>query len=182
MDNFSIDIETLGTEPNSVILSIGVVAFDPHTNTIDEEGLEVNLDVEEQISLGMTINYNTVVWWMGKSDEARKVFRSENMVGLSDCYNHIKRYLEKHQPDTGNVKPWGNGSSFDIVLLESLFRLMSKEPLWKYHNIRDVRTIVDLAGLDPKPYRLKGIHHNALDDAINQANMVCDCYTKLGLT
>ena len=51
------------------------------------------------------------------------------------------------------------------------------EPPWKFWNVRDVRTVVDLA--KPfrnlkKDYKRKGTHHNALDDAIFQASYVSD--------
>lgn len=64
-----VDLETLGTAPGSVILSIGAVRFDVEEGLLDE--FYVNIDVESSQRLGLTIDGATVMWWMKQSDAAR---------------------------------------------------------------------------------------------------------------
>ncbi|MEM8467778.1 3'-5' exonuclease, partial [Morganella morganii] len=74
------------------------------------------------------------------------------------------------------VQVWGNGSSFDNVILRSAYENCGITPFWKHWNDRDVRTIVELgrnAGIDPKKdFPFVGEAHNALDDALHQVNYV----------
>ena len=176
MNHFSADIETLGNKPYSVVLSIGICAFNPITGMIDEDGVNLTLNMEEQVEKGLRMDASTVIWWMHQSDEARQVFAPNGGCSLDFAYNQIKTYIDSHQPDPFQRFLWGNGATFDNVLLDCLFNVAGKPELWKFWNHRDVRTIVDIAGLDKKAYRLEGTHHKALDDAINQARMVVDGY------
>ncbi|WP_265102082.1 3'-5' exonuclease [Yersinia proxima] len=67
---------------------------------------------------------------------------------------------------------WGNGSIFDITILESWFASVDVAVPWEFGNVRDVRTVVDLSPLNVKDFIREGVHHNALDDAIHQAKYV----------
>lgn len=86
---------------------------------------------------------------------------------------------------------WSHGSSFDLPMLQhaleqcSLFNGQwngsSFEPLWHYRNIRDTRTLFDLADFYYEDY-VK--HHNqnkhsALDDTLCQANAVIAAWAQL---
>jgi len=72
--------------------------------------------------------------------------------------------------------PWGNGSVFDITILEGWFDRVN--PLtdanyediypWKYWNIADLRTLVRLARINIKHIPFTGDKHNALADALHQ--------------
>ena len=68
MQNVMVDIETLGTSSNSVILSIGAVEFD--NENLGAE-FEVYIDPESCTDHGLVIDAPTVMWWLGQSNEAR---------------------------------------------------------------------------------------------------------------
>lgn len=78
---------------------------------------------------------------------------------------------------------WGNGASFDCVILRNSYSLTGQPVPWQWWNDRDVRTIVELGkviGFDPKrDMPFKGTRHNALDDAIHQAKYVSAIWKKL---
>ena len=58
-----IDLETLDTSPNCVILSIGAVAFDPKGMGIVEK-LELKPTIDEQTEQhGRIIDEGTINWW-----------------------------------------------------------------------------------------------------------------------
>ena len=51
-----IDLETLGVEPDSVIITVGAIKFDPYTDVEPHSGLYLRCDIEEQSEqLGRTI-------------------------------------------------------------------------------------------------------------------------------
>ncbi|WP_236459807.1 3'-5' exonuclease, partial [Escherichia coli] len=81
------------------------------------------------------------------------------------------------------VQVWGNGASFDCVILRNSYSLTGQPVPWQWWNDRDVRTIVELGkviGFDPKrDMPFKGTRHNALDDAIHQAKYVSAIWKKL---
>ena len=56
-----IDIETLGTMPNSVVLTVGAVKFDPFTQTTPHAPKLWKLDVDEQSDKGRFIDDKTIV-------------------------------------------------------------------------------------------------------------------------
>jgi hypothetical protein len=62
---------------------------------------------------------------------------------------------------------WGNGASFDCVILGNAYRAVGDEPPWKYFNERCYRTAK--AMLPAVPFERIGTHHHALDDAASQA-------------
>ena len=67
-----------------------------------------------------------------------------------------------------DVKVWGNGSVFDISILDKWFDMLGMNAPWKFWNVRDVRTVVDIMNINPKEFSFDGIKHNAIDDAIHQ--------------
>ena len=65
MNHIMVDIETLDTVQSAVVLSIGAVAFDPHTKELGEKFyVEFTTDLQAQQRLGRTISADTVTWWM----------------------------------------------------------------------------------------------------------------------
>jgi inhibitor of KinA sporulation pathway (predicted exonuclease) len=46
--------------------------------------------------------------------------------------------------------------------------MLGMQSPWKFWNVRDVRTVVDIMKINPKEFIFNGIKHNALDDAVHQ--------------
>ena len=64
-----IDLETLGTKPDCVILTLGAIKFDPFTNEEPHSGLYQKLDIDEQDKLKRTQDESTIEWW-GKQTQS----------------------------------------------------------------------------------------------------------------
>ena len=64
-----IDLETLGTKPDCVVLTLGAIKFNPYTQTEPDKGLYIRLDVDEQTKMGPSVDDGTLEWW-GKQDKA----------------------------------------------------------------------------------------------------------------
>lgn len=167
MRDLMIDIETLGTAPGSVILSIGAVAFDAETGEFGEE-FYAAIDPQSAVASGLTIDVSTVLWWMEQSEEARKAaFSGERLLGwaLGEFGDYVRRVEAS--------RVWAKPPSFDLVLLESAFRACRTPIPWHYKTPRDCRTLFDLTGAVQPDV---GTAHNALDDAKSQALGVIDAY------
>lgn len=166
MNHVMIDLETLDTRPTTKILSLGAVKFDPETGEVGDT-LYAKFDPGLQVT--RTESKATLSWW-GKQDA---VVRIEAFSGL----NALDSFLQGSLRDFLFPKPivWGNGSTFDISILEHAY---SYNTPWRFWNVRDVRTIVELAHgvIGKEQFTLKGQAHNALDDAIHQARYVSAMY------
>lgn len=110
---------------------------------------------------------------MNQKDAAKKVFKEDSVevgLALDNFVNFIVGNALKYNSNVKKVKPWGNGSNFDIEIIESLLKAYDKKIPWIYRNVRDLRTFKEFVKYE-EPMK-KGIAHNALDDAIMQANIV----------
>jgi len=166
-----IDLETMGLTPDSAIVSIGAVIFDPRYQVTNKhKTFYVELDWESQ---GRHCDPKTKIWWAAQGDKARCALNG--LEELPDVLTDLSDFLP------GDVRVWGNGPTFDISILEDTYRQCNIEIPWKFWNVRDCRTVLDMyeskrGGLNRG---LGGIKHNALDDAINQANNISKMWKEL---
>lgn len=166
--NLMIDLETLGTESDCPVISIGACVFD---KTEIKDTFYITLNVEDQIDAGRRPSGATIKWWMQQDQAAQKVFKEDAIdtkIGLQMFIDFIKS-----QVTVSKVKPWGNGSNFDISIIENLLKMYNLEVPWNFYNVRDLRTFKEDV-YDGKLTIREGTHHNALDDAIYQAQIVID--------
>jgi len=166
-NHIMIDMETLSTDVSTVILTIGAVRFDPRGVGVMEK-LELRPTMEEQTEVfNRTISDDTLRWWGEQSPEA-----IEEAMGDRDRISY-KEAMEKLYQFCWNRadKVWSNGSGFDIVIAESAFRDHDMKYPWQFWNVRDCRTIYDLAGVSLKD----GGHvtsHKAVEDAERQDKLL----------
>lgn len=169
-----IDLETLGVRTSSAFISVGMVDFDLDTCEVDYDSkYYANVSWDDALK-ERTYDVSTLKFWLTQSEDASKILLKNakplDMVGM-----------EIHEQFTmkGNVYDvWSNGATVDIPILEDYFSNRNAPNLWDHWNIRDVRTM-SMIGMSQFGYSLshkefKGIKHNALDDAIHQAEYVCE--------
>ncbi|TWD58149.1 uncharacterized protein DUF5051 [Agrobacterium vitis] len=173
MNDIMIDIEKLGTRPGSVIASIGAVEFDQITGKFGRE-LYVVVDMVSAEKAGLTIDASTVLWWMQKTAEARESTFAEG-YNINTCLWELSHFVTNIAPN----RVWAHGPAFDLVLLESAYRVTQLICPWNYKQMRDTRTLLDIAGVEIEPF---GTHHNALDDAKAQALAVIEAMKALRQT
>lgn len=171
-----VDLETLGTAPGSVIWSIGAAKFDPMTDMLDDT-FHVVVDVRDAVGRGLTINADTMLWWM---DASRTEAREQLLQPATavDTFSALHGFAEWYGQDS--LPTWGNGATFDNVLLRTAMERVGVECPWRFWDDRCYRTFKALAPA-VKLERL-GTHHNALSDAISQARHMQNIIKSLGLT
>jgi hypothetical protein len=171
MKHVMVDLETLGTSPGSVILSIGAVEFDPQGTEIKAgPGYQFHqhIDLVDSMQQGFGVKADTLLWWLNQSDEARsRIVRGQ--VGAPAIKYALSRFADWCLMGAAikEVVIWGNGASFDNALLSEAYLKMRVDPPWEFWNDRCYRTIKGEYP-DVKLVR-EGTHHDALHDAISQA-------------
>jgi hypothetical protein len=184
MNDIMLDLETMDNIGSSAIVSIGAVQCNLITGEIGEEYYRT-VNLEGQVDLGLTMNAQTIYWWLGQSRGATDALLAPGKILLEDMCNSFDKWL-KHLNRPGIKRLWGNGASFDNAIIRNAFKRVDIEfpiPFWQD---RDMRTIV---GFYPKSlqedWRRKnlreGTHHNALDDAKHQVKYCNHILQELGV-
>lgn len=163
MKDVMVDIETLGTKPGCVTLSIGAVLFDPCSFDLGQQ-FYLNINVEDSHNAGFFSDPQTVKWWEKQSQEAK-----DHLVPNQYPVKQAMKIFADWFKQSGGEKPWSHGAPFDITILEHALSYLEIPIPWKYYNVRDTRTVFDLYQFDVRNEPRNGTHHNALDDARFQA-------------
>jgi exodeoxyribonuclease VIII len=177
-----VDLETMSTASNAAIISIGAVRFDleeylANTSAIDEKDCFYRvIPLSESVIYGLKTDARTIEWWMQQSDAARDIFTDKTVRdnlpnALSEFHDFIWYAGSFNYPPFVNI--WGNGATFDNVILSNAFKACDLRTPWKYNADRDLRTLKDLAQrVQPRVRNTineeGSIYHNALHDAKRQ--------------
>jgi exodeoxyribonuclease VIII len=159
-EEIMVDLETWGTKPDAAIISIGAIKFNTETHELGST-FYMAVDPKSSIAYGGSIDAETIQWWMRQSDAARNA--------VSNGGVDLKEALAAYADWSGDLPTWGNGATFDNVILTSAFESVGVKRPWGFWNDRCFRTLRQLGRSVVPPERV-GTAHNALDDAVWQAN------------
>ena len=169
MKRIMIDLETLGTGVNACVVQIGACDFKGETI------FKRNISPEDAVENGAVIDASTVMWWLAQSESAR---RSILTPGASEreAFEELNDYLA----DADEV--WSH-ATFDFVIVNNVMRRLGIKPKFSFRSARDIRTLNALAKgrVDLSPVERQGTHHDALDDAIYQAQYCTAMLNALGV-
>ncbi|EFB1659120.1 exonuclease [Escherichia coli] len=175
-----IDLETMGTNTNAPIVVIGAVFFDPQTGEIGPV-FYIVVSLTDAMNTGAVPDGGTIEWWLKQSSEARAAILTDQ-VKLRDALSRFREFINEYS-DEKFVQVWGNGATFDNAILRTSYERLDIPCPWRYHNDRDVRTIVELGKTIDFDARtvipFEGVRHNALDDARHQAKYVTATIQKM---
>jgi exodeoxyribonuclease VIII len=167
-----VDLETLGRGPGCRILSIGAVVMARDDEIVEAELPQFYLELDVNDQAGLTIDPETWAWWQQQSAEARgRLFNGGGKPGLAAALKSFGLWLNQLAPRDLKGNPrlclWGNGADFDNAILQYAYAASGLPAPWPFWGNRCYRTLKSLAPT-VKLVR-KGTHHNALDDALSQA-------------
>ena len=171
--NAMIDLETLATNPNAVVLTIGAVKFNPFTDEITDK-LHLKLDVDSQVEKGRTVCDDTLAWWGRQDKEVRETAFTTNRIDVSKALNSLNEWSK----DT--IRVWCQGPSFDFPILDSLYKQYDINKPWDWWFQRDARTVTSLVNEDLKE-KIQFNAHDAVEDCIKQAKCVQYVFKKLNI-
>lgn len=174
----SLDIETLSTHKNAVVLTIGACTVS--LNGERRQEFYCAVDAQSQIDAGRHVLASTLAWWITQNPVSqRAAFHGEGLP-VSHALTALRTWIAAQ----GNPPVWTKGPAFDGAILESLAEQWGLAPSWPYRDHRDLRTIEEAARLakDETVYeryvrtfeRATGdsVAHHALADAIAQGEVV----------
>ncbi len=176
-----LDIETLATGPNAVMLTIGAIRFDPFSDDSNSYNGDVitmdtfyrRVDPESFTWPEAHIDDGTLEWWSKQSEEVREeafteLDRHDIRVVMQDLFKWMQQ---------GYHSVWANGPAFDIVILETINKHIERGNPWKYWQVKDARTVYGLVEHDRPNPRL----HHALWDCWSQIVALQSCFRNLNL-
>ena len=127
MSHTAISIHTLGTEPDAMVVSIGVATFDTKTELSRELFI---VDLENQP--GRNIEPRSMRWWMEQPEESRGIFEQDG-----EPLDVVLSYI------------------FDIIAKTTGILLIRKDDVAVFNNIHrrftisavDIDEVVDASGI-----------------------------------
>ncbi|EJP6566792.1 3'-5' exoribonuclease [Escherichia coli] len=124
---------------------------------------------------------DTIKWWLKQSREAQSAILTDE-IPLDDALLQLREFIDENSGEFF-VQVWGNGATFDNVILRRSYERQGIPCQWRYTNDRDVRTMVALGLVMDFDARttipFEGERHNALNDARYQAKYVSAIWQKL---
>lgn len=165
-----IDLETLSTSPNAVILTLGAVKFNRtpvNSNsgapTLDSlNSFYRRIEIESCIAKGLVVSPDTEEWWRSQNSEARhEAMEHKDRIPLVQALKEFSTWF------LGSKNVWSHGATFDCVILEHAYRACGLDVPWMFWDARDTRTLYDVSGVVLKDFAVK-VQHHALYDAYRQ--------------
>ncbi len=179
MSECMIDIETLGTGAEAIVIGVGAVAFDDMGHELDAKIWVPN--IQEQINRGRVPTEATILWWVHQLLQKDKCALRLNSLGkvaynndgpplsngmsLNKFCQELYSFLERNYCN----EIWSYGCTFDIGILTNLITQVGGPLQWSHRKIRDLRTIFnDPEVCEASLWGETVNDHNPLNDARNQ--------------
>lgn len=156
-----IDLETTGVIPGCAILTMGACSID------EKDTFYAKISLQDCMKHGLVTEAATMAWW-DILDVAVKEDAFSGTEPLVDALGRFADWLTRIKNSRGRTYVWGNGADFDLPILAFAYNKVGMSTPWEPYNGRCFRTLKNLyrhIAADP----FVGIHHSALDDAINQS-------------
>lgn len=173
-----LDLETWSSKPNATIISIGAVKFDPAAGTIVDR-FHVGIDPAASgdiVPKLFHIDASTIQWWMSPDqDAARKAWQELKKLDLATALDGFAGWFGET-----SLPVWGNGATFDNVVLSHSYEVMGLRRPWGFRDDRCYRTLKNLAPEVNLPKAHGVVAHDALDDATMQAHHAMALLRHLG--
>lgn len=175
--HFVLDLETMGQGPNAAIVAIGCVRIDQGQITGE---FYRRICLEAAIKMGGEADGDTITWWLKQSDAARaEITAAQPTDFLSVALVRLFDFMTSDGAKLDTNLVWGNGSSFDNVILGQAYRRLAQPMPWKYWHDRDLRTLLALYPEAKQAIPFEGTKHHALHDARHEAKLLCWVMNKI---
>jgi exodeoxyribonuclease VIII len=165
MHDLFIDLETLDTSPTSIVTEIAWAHFDPKRGTIQSTPLAFYPCPWTQLATGRSTSPDTIQWHLKQGSLKRD--------GTDDIITSLE-HLRDAAKDIRFVWAWG--SDFDGPIIATLCQQAGMPVPWKYHQLKDARTIWDVAFPDKRPEKRA---HHAEDDVKDSIRDLVAALSKL---
>lgn len=156
-----IDIEGLGTGPETAILTIAAQAFDPFGAGWYSKHYYARIDLESQEN--RKIEQGTIDWWATQPAIVKEeAFAEDGRIPLDQALEELGKLVWHSN------RIWAQGPTYDMNILEHAYKSYNMALPWKYYMVRDSRTVFSLWPGQPIP----PTSHHALEDCRRQIGML----------
>ena len=171
MADLMIDIEGLGTGPDTTILTIAAQSFDPLGQGYHERHYYARITLESQEN--RSIQQDTIDWWATQPAAAREeAFGEDHRIPLDQALDELAKFIWQSK------LIWANGPTYDMNIIEHAYKSFGKPLPWQFYTVRDARTVYSLYPQLPRP----PTSHHALEDCKRQIDMLQQTLKHLNIT
>lgn len=185
MKDFIIDFEGFSSLPNSLVVDMSVVLFDPDPTKMEtfeeliKSGRRWKFDIQSQRG-SRHVMPETIQWWKEQSPEARKnLVPSPNDVDIKTATLELLAYLKSNGVNNFRSQGWSRGTSYDFTILVDLIRnalgkdyTQDEEPVMFWAQ-RDIRTAIEALSLQ-RGVIMTPLRHGVLDGFVAH-DSIHDC-------
>lgn len=143
--SYVLDIETMGHESSTVVLSAALIHVDFEEEFTYQDLLDksvfVKFNVREQLNAGRTTSADTLEWWKTQTQEVKEKSLLPSSLDVS-VIEGLKILRDEYKKNKKELV-WIRGS-LDSVAIDSLANAFGQEIIAPWWNYRDVRTAIDL--------------------------------------
>lgn len=171
MADLMIDIEGLGTGPDTTILTIAAQSFDPLGSGYFNKHYYARITLESQEN--RSIQQDTIDWWASQPAEAKdEAFGETDRIPLDQALDELAKFIWQSK------RIWANGPTYDMNIIEHAYKSFGKPIPWQFYVVRDARTVYSLYPGLPKP----PTSHHALEDCRRQIDLLQVTLKQLNIT
>jgi hypothetical protein len=152
------DIETMGTESQSVMLCASFLVYDLLEDAttpvaeLEDRIRTFKLNVAEQIQDGGVIEPSTVEWWgeqLVESPHLNELLHPQEYdLTMEEFAEQLEEWLKAEGYDKRNDWAWQRGT-LDITVVDSIMKRTGRydydRPIF-WWKIREIRTLIDILG------------------------------------
>ena len=168
MSEVIIDIETLGTRQNSIILTIGAIKFNRYDKLKplkEYESLYMRIRRDSCEDIGLQTDSDTIEWWSRQSEDVRnEAFEdSPDRIPIKEALLKLSNFIRDCEYF------WSQGS-LDEKVLEFAYITCEMSIPWRYWKYFDSRTL----------FHVMQINIRNIDHGLElRHNSLVDCYRQL---
>jgi hypothetical protein len=185
--DITIDLETLSTSNNPVILQLAAVAFNIETGVVYRK-YNMYISLKSCLDVGLRIDANTLEWWTRQDNNLfQQVLSGKKQLKqtLNDFNKWLTSVTIENQSTKEQIHLWGNGILADNTWLKSAYEACDMIYPIHFLNDRDIRTLLEIAAkradISTNDIRNKipqqGEKHNALNDALYASKLISTCWS-----
>lgn len=159
-----LDLETLSTRGDAIILVIAGIKFNRRANSLELKDMDTfyrRIDINSCQELGLHTDPKTVEWWNQQPPEIYNECFGKERVPLKNALIEFSNWFGRCN------LIWSQGATFDIPILAEAYRRCGMQTPWKFWNARDTRTVYDLGNIKSRDLPQNNLHH-ALHDCMRQ--------------
>lgn len=178
-NHLMLDIETMGNESFSSIVSIGALEFDIETGKTGRE-FYVNVDLQSCIDLGLNVNASTIMWWMSRDKKAIDSLTNPKPKHIKEALQEFTNFICPLGTSKGDLPQiWGNSARLDCGILQNAYNKLGISIPWDFRKERCVRTLVSFNPEIKNNFQSVGTAHNALSDCYFQVGYCSAIWSSL---